>query len=157
MQLCHSHIDCISSAIQEAETLCKTRETRLTPIRRKILELVWQSHSPSKAYDILSRFRHEIPSAEPPTIYRALDFLLKERFIHKIEHLNAYIGCMHPQSSDSCFFLICKNCHHIQELSKPALSDTIAQTLNEHFFSVQHVSLEIQGLCKACKDNSNFD
>ena len=103
----HQHASCISDALRAAEKTCKERGLRLTPIRRRVLELVWASHEPVKAYDILDILRSERDSAAPPTVYRALEFLLGEGLVHKIESLNAYVGCGEPGHADAGQFLIC--------------------------------------------------
>ena len=53
--LCHSHEhhdQCISQALESAEEVCAQRGVRLTPLRKRVLELVWQSHKPLGAYDM---------------------------------------------------------------------------------------------------------
>jgi Fur family zinc uptake transcriptional regulator len=89
----HKHAYCLKSALVKVELRCNQRGLRLTAIRRRVLELVWKNHEPVKAYDILEILKTEKKGAAPPTVYRALDFLLQEGFVHKIESLNAYIGC----------------------------------------------------------------
>ena len=89
----HRHSLCIDEALATAEKSCEQAGNRLTPIRRRVLELVWAGHGPVKAYDILDILRSERSSAAPPTVYRALEFLLAQGLVHKIESLNAYLGC----------------------------------------------------------------
>ncbi|NIN34158.1 MAG: transcriptional repressor, partial [Gammaproteobacteria bacterium] len=76
------------------------RDVRLTPLRRRVLQLVWRSHEPVKAYDLLQILQSEKKGAAPPTIYRALDFLQEQGFVHKLESLNAYIGCSGPGQNE---------------------------------------------------------
>ncbi|NAT18288.1 Fur family transcriptional regulator, partial [Pseudomonas syringae pv. actinidifoliorum] len=94
----HDHSHCVHSALAEAETLCTQQGLRLTTLRRRVLELVWQSHKPLGAYDILAVLSEEDGRrAAPPTVYRALDFSSwKNGLVHRIASLNAFTGCNHP-------------------------------------------------------------
>ena len=93
----HDHSRCVAEALAEAEALCAKQGTRLTTLRKRVLELVWASHKPLGAYDILGVLSEEDGRrAAPPTVYRALDFLLENGLVHRIASLNAFIGCVHP-------------------------------------------------------------
>jgi len=109
MHECQNHKICSDDAIKKAEFICEDKSLRFTEIRKFIFKLIWKSHKPSKAYDLLSKISKMNYSAKPPTVYRALDFLLDNGFIHKINSLNAYIGCSHPLKHNECYFMICKN------------------------------------------------
>lgn len=146
----HDHSHCQSQALFAAESACDKQETRLTPSRRKVLELLWEDHRPMKAYDLLSRLQEESPSAKPPTVYRALDFLLEQGLIHKIERLNAYVGCHHPLEAGSCYFLICTECGDTEEIHQPAIAQILQQTLRDKDFTAKRISLEIEGICGGC-------
>ena len=94
----HDHADCVAEAILTAELLCRDRGLRFTAIRRRVLELVWDSHKPIGAYDILEILGKESSSAAPPTVYRALEFLIEAGLVHRLDSLNAFIGCPDPAS-----------------------------------------------------------
>ena len=96
--------------------LCSAQGARLTPIRQRVLELVWANHKPVGAYDLLPKLAAEGFNSAPPTVYRALDFLLELGLVHRISSLNAFIGCTHPgEVHPSCFF-VCRECGKAQEL-----------------------------------------
>ncbi|MBM3618857.1 MAG: transcriptional repressor, partial [Alphaproteobacteria bacterium] len=141
MHACQNHEHCAHDALALAENACQQQDARLTPTRRRILELLWESHQPSKAYDILTRLQQEMPSAKPPTVYRALDFLLEHGLIHKIERLNAFVGCHYPQEAGFCTFLICKECHETQEIHQPEVSQLLHQQLKQHAFTAQNITV----------------
>src|SRR5919204_1424092 len=92
----HDHDSCIDRALDRAAQLCEERGARLTALRREVLALVWRGHEPVGAYAILEALRRSHPGAAPPTVYRALDFLIEHGLIHRIESLNAYVGCSRP-------------------------------------------------------------
>ena len=92
----HDHLDCVRAAVSRAQDLCRRRGARLTPLREHVLELVWCSHAPIGAYQLLERLADTRGRVAPPTIYRALDFLSREGLIHRIVSLNAYVGCPQP-------------------------------------------------------------
>jgi zinc transport system ATP-binding protein len=111
----------VHSALAEADALCTRQGLRLTALRRRVLELVWQSHKPLGAYDILAVLSEQDGRrAAPPTVYRALDFLLENGLVHRIASLNAFIGCSHPEHAHQGQFLICRECHVAIELEQTA-------------------------------------
>jgi Fur family transcriptional regulator, zinc uptake regulator len=85
--------------IRQVERHCKEQGLRLTPTRRRVLEMVLAADGPVKAYDLLDQLKAEQPGAAPPTVYRALEFLLENHFIHRLETLNAFVSCFHPHDS----------------------------------------------------------
>jgi Fur family zinc uptake transcriptional regulator len=149
----HKHSTCVNEALKAAEQSCKDRGIRFTAIRRRVLELVWASHEPVKAYDVLDILRNERSSAAPPTVYRALEFLLEEGLVHKIESLNAYVGCGAPGHLDSGQFLICSNCGEVAELDDPELVKLISEKASQIGFSIKDQIVEILGCCAQCLNN----
>ncbi len=153
MHTCDTHQHCIDDAMATAEALCSKSGQRFTTLRRKVLELIWQSHRPVKAYDILDNIG-DVASAKPPTVYRALDFLLENRLIHKLNSLNAYVGCSHPEAHHECYFLVCSSCGDIEECCDAKLARTIAATAKKNHFHPAHTTLEISGECQECTKNN---
>jgi Fur family zinc uptake transcriptional regulator len=146
----HDHDHCLSDALGEAETLCAERGARLTTIRRRVLEIIWQSHAPIGAYDILDALRKERRSAQPPTVYRALDFLLAQGLAHRITSLNAYIGCTTPGRSHGAQMLICERCGTVAELDDTRIGDTVTSAARAVGFRITGQALEVVGVCRDC-------
>ena len=146
----HNHGACVSSALADAEKLCTQNSARLTPLRRTVLKLVWQGHKPLGAYDILQDLRKIRPNAEPPTVYRALEFLLNLGLIHRIERLNAYVGCAHPGETHEGQFLICRSCGRAAELHDAAINKILASSAASVGFSLENPMVEVEGLCPNC-------
>lgn len=140
------------SALAEADALCARQGLRLTTLRRRVLELVWQSHKPLGAYDILAVLSDEDGRrAAPPTVYRALDFLLENGLVHRIASLNAFTGCNHPTHAHQGQFLICRLCHAAIELQHPAISNAVVDAAAGVGFAVEGQTVEIVGVCAGCK------
>ena len=146
----HQHSHCLDSALNKAESGCTRRGLRLTPIRRRVLELVWKSHEPVKAYELLEILRREKKGAAPPTVYRALDFLKEEGFVHRIESLNAYVGCGEPGHNNTAQFLICHKCGVVAELDDAEIEGLITHKAGSLGFRIKHQTIEVQGLCTDC-------
>src|ERR1700735_5809506 len=85
----HHHHDDAKSFVAAVEHASEERGLRLTPLRKEVLELIAAAGKPVKAYDLLDHLRERHGNAAPPTVYRALDFLLEHGFIHKLESINA--------------------------------------------------------------------
>lgn len=147
---CEKHKHCITEALKSGEKICNENGLKFTEIRRKVLELVWDSHKPAKAYDILEKLPKGDGAMMPPTVYRALDFLLQNGLVHKINSLNAFVGCSHPGLHKQCYFLICTKCEEVTECCTAKLGKAIEVTANDKLFTTESVSLEIQGICQSC-------
>jgi len=148
----HDHSHCVHSALAEADALCNRQGLRLTALRRRVLELVWQSHKPLGAYDILAVLSEQDGRrAAPPTVYRALDFLLENGLVHRIASLNAFIGCSHPEHAHQGQFLICCECHVAIELEQNSISDAIVSSAKAVGFAVETQTVEVVGLCGNCR------
>lgn len=142
----------IAQRLLQAEQACLDSGSRLTPLRREVLELILQASAPVGAYDLLAKMKRgrERPAA-PPTVYRTLEFLLEQGFIHRLASINAYIPCCHPRAGHQAAFLICQNCHQVQETSASPLMHSLAQVAASGGFTAQHSMIEIAGLCQSCQ------
>jgi Fur family zinc uptake transcriptional regulator len=146
----HDHAKCVADALAAARELCAKRGERFTELRGRVLEIVWDSHRPIGAYAILERLKSDGRSAAPPTVYRALDFLMSAGLVHRIESLNAYVGCAHPGERHASQFLLCKTCGNSVELDEPAVGSALAQAADKRGFKVDRRVVELSGLCANC-------
>ena len=147
----HNHEKCIDVALNKAISICDEQEVRFTPIRQRVLTLLWSSHKPMGAYELLDKIRLEKKNAEAPTVYRALEFLLEQHLIHKIESLNAYVGCRFPEKSHISQFFICTQCNEFAELENTDIHQAISQQAAQSGFKVAEQTIEISGLCPKCQ------
>lgn len=132
------------------ERACQERGLRLTPIRRQVLALILDVDGPVKAYDLLDSLKANHQSAAPPTVYRALEFLLENHFIHRLETLNAYVSCFHPEARHSGQFLICENCEQVTEINAPEMSEGILEQARICGFHPSKQVIEVYGVCQGC-------
>ena len=151
----HNHKQCIEDALNTAHDICQTKSMRLTPLRKQVLTLVWQSHKPLGAYTIMDLLtannQNQQRRVAPPTVYRALDFLQEVGLVHRIASLNAYIGCCSPSQSHHSHFLICRNCDSTVELTSPSISEAIQQSAQLSGFQTESEHVEVIGLCPNCQ------
>jgi len=146
----HHHDDAIGF-VRAVETASTERGLRLTPLRREVLQLVARAGKPVKAYDLLDSLRDTHGNAAPPTVYRALDFLLENGFIHKLESINAYVACHHPAEQHQVPFLICDVCDGAQEVCDPRVAELIEAQARTFGFTPQGQTVEVHGVCKNCR------
>ena len=99
---------------------------------------------------MLEALRITHPSAAPPTVYRALDFLIEQGLIHRIESLNAYVGCPRPERPHVSQFLICGGCGAAAELDDPAIARAVLRRASELGFVVERQTIEVRGFCPQC-------
>ncbi len=149
----HDHRTCIEEALSQAESLCRTRGVRLTPLRRRVLAIIWESHAPLGAYDALERMNAGGERNAPPTAYRALDFLLKHGLIHRIESLNAFVGCAMPGDAHKAQFFICRDCGTVAETHSEKIGEAIEASATQAGFQVDTPVVEISGQCPECCDD----
>ncbi|WP_341704081.1 Fur family transcriptional regulator [Ferrovibrio sp.] len=147
----HDHDACIADALSRAEAHCAGTGAKLTPIRRRVLELVWQSHRPAGAYDLLAQMGSGGQKVAPPTVYRALDFLVEQGLVHRVESLNAFIGCAEPGHAVQQEIFICKTCGTAAEINDPQLSARIQEDARGLGFLVERQTIEVVGLCRDCR------
>lgn len=147
----HDHRHCLRGALDRAAALCRERGVRLTPLRRRVLELVWGGHRPLGAYDILAALQAERSGAAPPTVYRALDFLAEHGLVHRIDSLNAYIGCAAPDRDHRAYFLICRGCGQAAELADRTMAAALDHAARSADFTALGQTVEISGYCAPCR------
>lgn len=140
-----------AQVIEEVEQRCAQDSLRLTPTRRRVLELILAADGPVKAYDLLDQLKTEQPSAAPPTVYRALEFLLEHHFIHRLETLNAFVSCFHPEHRHQGRFLICEHCDSVIELPDRVADGELAEFAAEQGFRPSRQVIEIYGCCRDCR------
>ncbi len=147
----HEHHPDAKGYVRAVESACRERGLRLTPLRREVLELVAGSGKPVKAYDLLDRLRDTHGNAAPPTVYRALDFLLGQGFIHKLESINAFVWCPHPTDDHQVPFLICDECESAVEVCDDQVAELIAAQARRMGFRPRAQTLEVHGVCEHCR------
>lgn len=145
-----------AAQLSQADAVCAARGVRLTELRRHVLGLVLDSDKPAGAYEMLERLRPYHKGAAPPTIYRALEFLLEQGLIHKVERLSAFVGCVHGMDADghdeshNTQFLICTQCGRVEELNDSSIGDSLQQAATSTGFKIHSSVVEADGLCAAC-------
>lgn len=146
----HDHAQCAGGVMARAESLVAERGLRLTPVRRRVLEILLESHRALGAYDVLDRLVAEGFARQPPVVYRALDFLVENGLAHRVRRLNAFAACMHPGEAHQPAFLICRSCNMVAEAPAARVRAAFEAAAAEVGFTVERLSLEAQGLCPAC-------
>lgn len=154
--------------LERAEALCARLGGRMTQQRREILGLILDAETPVGAYDLLEKIKTPDRRPAPPTVYRALDFLLEHGLIHRIERLSAFVPCTHlmqdapahdpdhchEHDHDTCLhtaqFLICRTCKAVTEIAESSVLSTLRDICRDQNFVMQGASVEVIGLCADC-------
>jgi len=150
----HDHAACAAEALTRAERICAETGARLTPVRRRVLELLLEQHRAMGAYEVLDRLAAEGFGHQPPVAYRALDFLTEHGLAHRIRRLNAFAACSHPGEAHAPVFLICERCHRVAEAAGTGVRGALDTAASTAGFSVDGATLEAYGLCAACREAS---
>jgi len=141
----------LNASISRVDEICRSNKLGFTDIRKLVFQIIIKNNKPIKAYQILDEIRNitNKPS-HPPTVYRAIDFLIENGFVHKLNSINSFVGCFHPKTHEECYFLICKKCNLYQECCDDSLKDRISKTAVHNKFVISNTTLEIEGHCLDC-------
>ncbi|WP_417719730.1 transcriptional repressor [Salipiger sp.] len=148
----HDHDACIAQALATAEESCAAQALQFTPQRRRMLEILLQEHRAMGAYELLDVLRAEGQGAQPPTVYRALDFLVAHGFAHKIERLNAFVACAHPGERHAPAFLVCRSCKAVAEMPSRRIAEAVREASAGLAFVLDRIVVEAEGLCPRCAE-----
>ncbi|MCY3554908.1 MAG: transcriptional repressor [Gemmatimonadetes bacterium] len=147
--------EALSQVLEQAEVLCRERGARLTEQRKSVLRLLCVAEKPLSAYDLLERMRGVVRKPAPPTVYRALNFLLEQGLVHKLETLNAYVGCAHPDHPHASQFLICDDCGEVAEVEDPSVAKSLRAAGKEIGFRTRRPVVELLGTCAQCSSEKD--
>jgi Fur family zinc uptake transcriptional regulator len=137
--------------LEHAAQICEVKGARLTDLRREVLGLILDADGPTGAYDLLDRLRATRQGAAPPTVYRALEFLLDLGLIHKLESQSTYVGCVsHGDTEHAAQFLICRTCGQVTELDDHELAHALEDAARRLGFTVGKATIEAEGRCANC-------
>jgi Fur family zinc uptake transcriptional regulator len=140
----------VNAVVKRAQQLCRERGARLTEQRQTVLRLLCESEKPLGAYELLEQMRGVVKNPAPPTVYRALDFLLEQGLVHKLESLHAYVGCAHPEHPHASQFLICSDCGEVNEVEDAAVARSLDAAGEALGFQTQRPVVELLGTCAQC-------
>ncbi len=139
--------------LDRAGRICAERGARMTDIRREVLGLVLDADGPAGAYDLLERLKASRKRAAPPTVYRALDFLLEHGLVHRVERLSAFVGCIADEhAAHAAQFLICRTCHRVTEIEDHEVAHALADAAARAGFSMGRATIEAEGVCAGCRE-----
>jgi Fur family transcriptional regulator, zinc uptake regulator len=134
-----------------AASLCDARGSRLTPLRRQILEWLWERSVATTAYELIDALRkRDSRPVGPPTVYRALQFLMAQGLVTRIESRNAYIVRAHPERPHSVLLFICSRCNALVELENSRIENLLAKDAASLGYRVERRVIEVEGICRGC-------
>ena len=147
----HDHAHCAQDALARAEALTTASGARLTPVRRRVLEILLEQHRAMGAYDVLQRLAADGFGNQPPVAYRALEFLVEQGLAHRIQRLNAFTACAHMGEEHAPAFLICRTCHTVAEAEAQGARQSLEAEAARAGFHVERTTIEALGLCPNCR------
>lgn len=148
----HDHSACVSGGISRVIETCAQKGLQLTPVRKRVLEILLKNHRAMGAYEILDILRAEKMGSQPPVVYRALDFLMNNGFVHKIERANAFTACTHIGIDHAPAFLICTSCDAIVETQSEMSKEVLSRAAKGAGFAISRVVIEAEGQCPQCQE-----
>ena len=107
--------------------------------------------APLGAYAIIEALaRRENKPIAPPTVYRALDFLIEHGFLHRIESRNAFAPCNHFGHTHQGVMLNCETCGRSVEIEDDAVTDAVDKAARAAGFAAKAGVIEVAGQCGDC-------
>lgn len=147
----HDHGACIATGVAAAQAHCRDAGVRLTPVRKRVLEILLADHRALGAYEILDVLREEGLGSQPPVAYRALDFLVAQGLAHRIERRNAFVACAAAGTDHRPAFLICRDCARVTEMDADRIDAALRDAAGPTGFALESAMVEAEGLCPACR------
>jgi len=148
----HDHGRCAEDAFAHAERVCAARGQKFTPIRRRVLGALLSSHRPLGAYEVIDELARTMSRPAPITVYRALDFLMENGLVHRIESRNAFLACAHNHDEAGVVaFLICESCGAVGEVPAARLAQSFTEAARSAGFAPRLSVVEITGTCSHCQ------
>ncbi|AVT74590.1 transcriptional repressor [Rhodopseudomonas palustris] len=148
----HDHDRCSAEGLEHAERVCAGRSQNLTPIRRQVLRALLSSHRPLGAYEVIEELARDMPRPAPITVYRALDFLMQNGLVHRIESRNAFLACGHDHDDAATVaFLICECCGSVAEVPASEVTQRLNEAARQTGFTPKMSVVEITGVCGHCQ------
>lgn len=141
--------DRLARKLARADALAAERGLALTTLRRQVYTLIAQSERPVGAYELLAALEPQRGRVPPTTVYRALEFLVEQGFVHRIESKNAFFACCQMGEPHQSQFLMCDACGETVEIPGDGLAAQLSHSAPG--FEVHHQVVELSGLCAACK------
>lgn len=146
----------VESRLDRADSLCAARGKRLTPVRRKVLELLLRHGRSLKAYELLDAIRTEHQGAAPPTVYRALDFLVEEGLVHRLDAVNAWIACLDAGGTPHNLLAVCVHCGAVAEISDTTIGRMLGERMQQAGYCLAADEMEIRAICPACRQREGL-
>ena len=153
LQKAQNNSPCFKKAMHEIQKYCLEKNLKFTPLRRKVFEFLLRAHKPLGAYEVLDLLRQEGFASTPPIAYRVLDFLMEHGFVHKIQGLNAFIACSHPNYSHSPAFVICRKCERVAEIDDKKSGINFQNPSIDNFI-IEKTTVELTGVCTKCSSSA---
>jgi Fur family transcriptional regulator, zinc uptake regulator len=148
----HDHGRCAADALAHAERVCELRAQKFTAVRRQVLKALLSSHKPLGAYEVIDQLAKSMPRPAPITVYRALDFLMENGLVHRIESRNAFLACAHDHDSAAMVaFLICERCGSVGEIAAAPMAQSLSAAARATGFAARMSVVEIAGVCAHCQ------
>lgn len=140
----------IAKLVKQTENICREKGIRFTEPRQHVLEIIAAAKKPMGAYDVLEALGKYMDDPKPPTAYRAIEFLVEQGIIHRIESLNAYILCGTDHKHNGSQFMVCDSCGTVVEAHICHVPDDLAKRAKEEGFTLSRWDAELHGTCKDC-------
>ncbi len=123
----------------------------LTRNQTLVLDKLTRNDQPMSAYTLLDELRGEGLKA-PLQVYRALDKLMAQGRVHRLESISAFVACQHPdcQSHAATVFMICEKCGKVSEQANAGVAKALAIVAHADGFAVEKMSIELRGACGKC-------
>ena len=135
------------------EQLSLNSELKMTPLRKDVLEIFLASTLPLSAYEVLALLKKRRPTAEPPTVYRVIEYFVEKKLIHRIETSNKFVCCSHLDNFESSYhgvLFLCHECQRSYEIRDDEMLKVLSKFSKKHHLVIDESLIEIKGTCESC-------
>ncbi len=140
----------VASQLEAAQAHCRAQGGRLTAQRKEVFELLLLRGGSAKAYDLQDDMRARHGRVAPSTVYRALEFLMAQHLVHRVDALNTFIACNAEHQAHHPLLLVCSNCEAVTELHDDEVYEAVRRKLRQADSGFLGAEIEVKGICGKC-------
>jgi Fur family zinc uptake transcriptional regulator len=135
------------------DKLLQDDQLNITDLRKDVLNIFLAEKKPLSAYDVLDTLKLKRANAKPPTVYRAIEYFIEKKIVHRVEAGNKFVCCSQLGNSKTKYhgiLFLCQQCHNSFELMDENFLTALKKFSTKHHFIVDESLIEVKGVCEKC-------
>ena len=137
----------------EVRAFCAEHSLAATHQRQILFEVVQEMEGHPSPEEIYARVRRRIPSVSLATVYKNLHLFIERGVVGEV---SLHHGSLRIETNRAAHHhLVCRGCKSITDLDEKSFKLEMERDYVSPAFQVERYSIEVVGLCPACKKKSS--